>query len=113
MENYAFLSGGAIVADSFQKIELKSGSFFYRNRAILKGGDSLAIKNSLSGSLYISDTIFTSNIASNFILCEELSYLFLDRSTLRHEKYYSRKQNKTAGLTLVNIMDFLISDCSF
>lgn len=87
---------------------------FYRNDAQLQGADSLMLSNTLIGQILISDSKFTSNKVSNFILVEDAYKLTINNVQIELSQFYKQvSQNKTAGVHLKNVETLKIAKSSF
>ncbi|TNV74992.1 hypothetical protein FGO68_gene289 [Halteria grandinella] len=112
LSNFATLSGGAIYADSFSQLIISSNTKFQENIAS-KSGDSIFSTNSINGDLQISGSLFASSVSSNFIKAESIREANITESDFNVTKSALNKTEKSGGVHIKDVKQFLISGTSF
>ena len=79
--NIAYVTGGAIQAESFNSISISGETSFLNNKALNGIGDSIYASASLN-SIFLQDTIFSSDYSSNFLTIDRVTTFYMKRSIL-------------------------------
>ncbi|TNV74929.1 hypothetical protein FGO68_gene8072 [Halteria grandinella] len=111
VNNTVYVDGGAIYADEVDIIHI-TGSQFHSNEAAHPNirGDSISLKGGYE--FKISDSVFTSKIASNFISAQSVFAVGFESCIMRHEENFLI-QNVNAGIHLRNVIIMIIRNNLF